>query len=1513
MAAAAGGDDGAGTGGKIRSRRYHVSAGKTPYSKNRQPGQQGIITRVTDTVKSIVPAWLQKYFNKDASDSGRLPVSNEFGTEHSENDVDHHVFVNDERPAPAEGNVTPEPVRLEEEPTTSRFSLNVHDGLTRPSLHRTNLNFDVLDSPALHCQPSTSSAFPIGSSGFSLVKEIKDSTSQHDDDNISTTSGFSSRASDKDLAVSKGVSAPPLWSPEADRSNSLVHNSSLSAKKPTFNLSAFGVLSPSLSNNSVLKSSRLGDSPFYHGKTVYGGAAARSARVRATPYEAPLRRQVKAKPSNAQSYGVISSAARRILQSLEKMSTPLADAKKIPTSPPPQNEREVPDFTEIPSKRKKVDASYPPVRQLVTPKPALVSANTSLYIKPSLTPSGLTSTCRKIQRDKHQDSKKNNVPDGCREPQPERFPYPKFSTPASNGLSSAGGKMMRERGSHYTAKPADEVPDVPDLPEVPLPLSTAALPSFNFPTMSGKTSPVTVPKTADNQAQNTFTFSTPILKSTESNAQIPGSSIGFTFSAPSVKVYSASNAVACETPKRTNPAKSPVHARMSGAKKKDDDEPEGFFKPAKTLKEGSVLDILKSPGFSSTTASSLSKSTSPLTKNAGNNVTFGDANKPFGLWGCNSCLLENNASDGKCVACSAGKEKSIEIPNTLPPTASTPPSASFQGFGELFKVPEGTWDCDTCLVQNKREATKCVACSTLKPCSEAKAPLIVSPKKTEISSAAVLQVGTMPSFQFDDKFKRPVGSWECAVCCVQNKAEDKKCVSCTTDKPGSSPVKTQTLAMASPLTGYGLLDQFKKPAGSWDCDVCLVQNKAENTKCVSCESAKPGSKQELKGASTNSTSTSATTVTFSFPKVTGDFKFGTASSSIKAPEKKDTGLSLGSTVASTNPVPTPAFKFGTDSLAPADTGNASKPLISGFAFGTASNVAVSPPATVESFLSTGMQSQPAMAKSTLTPSFGLMSSNEKKHETPAFSLGKIEQNKEPSPFVFGRKDEKTDSTTSGTTLIFGNKRDDEAPKPFVFGKPEQTNNSLAPSPFVFGESNPVEKATDPTPKPAFVFGSQVNLTTATTTGNIGKDASSSLQSGFTSVPQSSLSTISSNLFGSATLASTPASTSNLFGSATLASTPASTSNLFGSATLASTPASTSNLFGSATLASTPASTGNLFGSATLSSAPASTSSVFGSATLSSAPASTSSVFGSATLTSAPASTSSVFGSATLTSAPASTSSVFGSATLTSAPASTSNVFGSATLTSTPASTSNVFGSATLTSTPASTGNVFGSATLTSTPASTGNVFGSATPAGTQAVSSTMFGTASSVAPANSSALFGINVPSASSASFGGTNPSPFVFGSSQTPAAQAGLSIVNPVPAFGQNASAPPAFGSSAAAPLFPASSPSVPAFGSITSSVQPPMFGQQAAQPAFGSNAVPPAGTPFQFGANTNFNFTGGSSGSSSSTPGVFAFGANTAGAPAQSATPGFGFNQTPTFNMGSSGKSTIANRKIKTARRRK
>ena len=95
---------------------------------------------------------------------------------------------------------------LSPEPSTSRAALNFHDVLARPPLNRTHLLLPALESSpvlrggpsALFSQPSTSSApYLGGAAGYSLVKEIKDSGSLHEDDNISTTSGFSSRASDK--------------------------------------------------------------------------------------------------------------------------------------------------------------------------------------------------------------------------------------------------------------------------------------------------------------------------------------------------------------------------------------------------------------------------------------------------------------------------------------------------------------------------------------------------------------------------------------------------------------------------------------------------------------------------------------------------------------------------------------------------------------------------------------------------------------------------------------------------------------------------------------------------------------------------------------------------------------------------------------------------------------------------------------------------------------------------------------------------------------------------------------------------------------------------------------------------------------------------------------------------------------------------------------------------------------------------------------------------------------------
>lgn len=52
---------------------------------------------------------------------------------------------------------------------------------------------------------------------------------------------------------------------------------------------------------------------------------------------------------------------------------------------------------------------------------------------------------------------------------------------------------------------------------------------------------------------------------------------------------------------------------------------------------------------------------------------------------------------------------------------------------------------------------------------------------------------------------------------------------------------------ASSAPVFGLGDKFKKAEGSWDCDVCLLQNKAADVQCVACQAAKPGAKVEPKG------------------------------------------------------------------------------------------------------------------------------------------------------------------------------------------------------------------------------------------------------------------------------------------------------------------------------------------------------------------------------------------------------------------------------------------------------------------------------------------------------------------------------------------------------------------------------------------------------------------------------------------------------------------------------------------
>ncbi|XP_074063312.1 nuclear pore complex protein Nup153 isoform X2 [Macrotis lagotis] len=1447
----------------------------------------GILSRVTESVKNIVPAWLQKYFNRNETVYVRSDDNRESRHWQENRQNDHLLYTDEENPIINDGRITPDPtVSNTQEPSTSRSALNYPDVLTRPSLHRSHLNFSMLESPTLHCQPSTSSAFPIGSSGFSFVKEIKDSTSQHDDDNISTTSGFSSRASDKDIAVSKNTSGPPLWSPEAERSHSLSQHTATTSKKPAFNLSAFGTLSPSLGNSSILKTSQLGDSPFYPGKTTYGGAAAavRHSKMRSTPYQAPVRRQMKAKQINSQSYGVTSSTARRILQSLEKMSSPLADAKRIPSgissplsSPLDRSGLDIPD---IQAKRKKVESHYPPIQRLMTPKPISIAANRAVYFKPSLTPSAEARKTQRIDK-KHNIGHERNLSPGQKIEQRESdFSYPNFSIPATNGLSSGvsgGGKMRRER-TRFVSKLPDEEEEVeaPALPKIPLPITTTSLPVFSFCSSlstSSCLSPISATQPLSNKVQAAspnspgspvFRFSSPIVKSTEADI-LPPTSIGFTFSVPVVKSSEISASGNISESTISSSVKDSTTINSTSNNKEEDEDFEGPFRPAKTLKEGSVLDILKSPGFTSKTGSpaavqptttSIEVYTRPaISTFSSSGPGFDETFKAGTTWQCDTCLVQNKVTDSKCIACQAAKVPPkdtakqtgmITLSNSV---RSTLPTSGTFGFGDKFKPAVGTWDCDTCLVQNKPEATKCVACETPKPGTGVKQTLtlpVASENTITVTPSSSSYTVATDTLGFGEKFKKPKDSWECIVCSVLNKGEDSKCVACMSEKPGGSvPVPCSNTASGSITSGGFLgLDKFKKPEGSWDCEVCLVQNKADDTKCVACESAKPGTKSEFIGFGTPSsssdsgapsfkfgipasTSESSQTVAstgsfkfgeqggfklgmssdsassnpmsggFKFSKPVGDFKFGVSSSDCnsedsKKDSKSNSSFNFGIPSGLSNPTPSVPFQFGSSNSGPQEKKEElNTSATAGFTFGK------SVPASLTA----------TTASVTMTPS-------ENKTGMSGFSFGSTEtKNMAVTPFTFKKPEEKKEETpaTKGGGFSFGSVESTSLPSAsvFVMGRTEEKQQEPVTSAtsLVFGKKADSE---EPKSQQVFSFGNSEQTKDEST-------AKRSFSFNLTKPVENQTEQSAKGPFAFGTQTNTAADQGAAKTVFNFLTSNSSSSNVAPPTTSAG-----GAMFGGVTSASNPPVTPFMFGQASNTG----TSSAFGNPTESTA------------------------------------------------------------------SQSFVFSQESKPTTTSSTGVavspfVFGTGANSNNTSTSSFSFGVTTSSGSAGSSSFVFGPGSSA-------------PSASPA-----------FGTSQTPA-------------FGQSqgASQPsaPGFGSLSSSTLFSSGSQaSAPAFGSVSSSSQPPVFGQPPTQQSgFGSGTTPNSNPVFHFGSTANFNFT------NNNPPGIFTFGAN-AGTPATSAQPsgsaGFPFNSSPAaFTVGSNGKnmfstsgSSVSGRKIKTAVRRR
>ncbi|XP_073714444.1 uncharacterized protein [Misgurnus anguillicaudatus] len=506
----------------------------------------------------------------------------------------------------------------------------------------------------------------------------------------------------------------------------------------------------------------------------------------------------------------------------------------------------------------------------------------------------------------------------------------------------------------------------------------------------------------------------------------------------------------------------------------------GFASPGQSLAEKSLQTSL------------LTQSTSaPL---------FGFCDKfrtPAGSWICGTCLVQNVSSDKKCVFC-LEPEPNIETASKV----DSKPADATVSLSSLSPFPAGSWDCDTCLARNKPDVVKCLACDKAKPGTGVKSSMTLPPLP-EVSSGLSVASSASPTtttttstgtgmLGFGEKFMKPEGSWDCNVCIVRNKAQNVKCVACQNPKPGAVAAAVPNPAPASmPAPLLGSRDKFKKPEGCWECGVCCVQNKTNDRKCIACCSAKPSEGlSSFFGIQSNSTHSSSSSSS------TGGLKLGSSDITSNATSFKFGGffsdatsgaIKLGSTSSETATSTSGGLKFG-----------GSQDSSTGLKFGGASGISFgSQAASSENSLSYGakpiekgssnslftfsvtqskveIDNAPAPFKPVLTTTTS--SSSAAANTIPVFGKPLVVESKLAAPkilmptFTFEKPKDKKDTSVPFGALLFSvaseaekstpslsfafGKQDPskDPPKPlFTIGKPDETTGPLKPS-FTFGQS-----------------------------------------------------------------------------------------------------------------------------------------------------------------------------------------------------------------------------------------------------------------------------------------------------------------------------------------------------------------------------------------------------------------------------------------------------------------------------
>ncbi|XP_059172205.1 nuclear pore complex protein Nup153-like [Physella acuta] len=852
---------------------------------------------------------------------------------------------------------------------------------------------------------------------------------------------------------SRGVEASAakrqkLWNPQEAR-----HGKPFVAPvtdRPAFNSLLFGTPTK---NDSSMFGGNFHESSFYSGKTRFGGAAAekRKSLNSSLPYQSslPLRKQVKATNLNSSFNATTSATAQRILETLDKMSTPLGDAKKM-TQVDKSNDS-VLSFTPSSYRRTSIlGLGKPASRPLQIPQ-----VGPPKYIHQSVSQAVIAKN-RSKQSGSHDlgSTTENSLPISVE---------PSVSREKSENvpqLSTDTGKIKTKKFSqHIKSKAAEEEVEVPTLrTDFTLPISciNPALLTNTF------ASSVAATKSFDNSLPLKFTFSTPIEEKSRSGNSPVLTNIekGFTFSSPIKASSQKINGAGAEEGSKSSPEPAvgassgvagtfshslspwePVKPKPKVASpdiggtssnfktfKWNDDKNDssaasdvascGFtLAPAESLKTGSVMDVLGKDDF------------------------MAKFKKPAGTWECATCMIANKPDASKCVACDDASK----------PGAKPKQPEQISKTDDLmakFKKAPGSWECDSCMLSNKPEAVKCVACDSTKPGSK--------PLSGNTNSSAN---------SLSELFKKPPGNWECDTCMVQNSATALRCIACDSSKPGlqsagivSKPASntTSSAVTISPAGGF----VFNLPPTTTTTEGSGGFKFGNANTSISTISPSPATGFTF-GKTLANKDTIATTTDCQNPVSTaantGGFKFESLNSGIGSGSTgvPTGGFVFGNTSSKTQSLNGPGsitsvgvgFQFGasnklqnktdfvlttvTDSSSPLSNGSsvANEPKSNvasqsaGFQFNSSANSALSSsePATFTKFASNDNATKP------LQPSFGSFLSSEGQSTTTTLPSAQKSTN---ALFQFGQ----TNSSLASTSVGLGmNKMDNKPTVNGLFG------------------------------------------------------------------------------------------------------------------------------------------------------------------------------------------------------------------------------------------------------------------------------------------------------------------------------------------------------------------------------------------------------------------------------------------------------------------------------------------------